>query len=273
MDELLGGDAYEASLTLQMARAARDEAPLLRALTHPSLGVRALAASLAGPCIRDDASLERVLPELAPAMRRRVLKGVALSRRSALAARLLPRILAQHGSGEATLLFPALDDASERRLLPELGHELRSWHTLTWRFPDAVLGYLQARFAAAPERERALLFFQYRQPLAELTVLRSAAVLALAHDFAPMDVMPPPLLDGIRRLTRRHPDQIFALLTRPSLRGWLKNQGLPPGLLVEAEAFSPEQQRALARLLGETPHHLAAFLGALAPSRRAALYA
>lgn len=272
MDELLAGDAYEASLALQMARAARDEAPLLRALTHPSLGIRALAASLAGPCLRDDASLERVLPELAPAVRRRVLKGVALSRRSALAARLLPRILARHGSAEATLLFPALDDASVRRLLPELGHELRSWHTLTWRFPDAVLGYLQARFAAAPERERALLFFQYRQPLAKLTMLRSAAVLALAHDFAPMDVMPPPLLDGIRRLTRRHPDQLFALLTRPSLRGWLKNQGLPPGALVEADAFSPEQQRALARILGEMPHHLAALLGALAPSRRAALY-
>jgi hypothetical protein len=273
MDELLAGDAYEASLALQMARAARDEAPLLRALTHASLGIRTLAASLAGPCIQDDASLERVLPELAPAMRRRVLKGLALSRRTALAARLLPQILARHGSAEASLLFPALDEASVRRLLPELGHELKSWHTLTWRFPDAVLGYLQDRLAAAPERERSLLFFQYRQPLAELTVLRSAAVLALARDFAPLDVMPPPLLDGIRRLTRRHPDQIFALLTRPSLRGWLKNQGLPPGVLVEADAFSPEQQRVLARILGETPHHLAALLGALAPSHRAALFA
>jgi hypothetical protein len=272
MDELLAGSAYEASLGLQLARTTRDEAPLLRGLTHPSLKVRALAASLAGPCIRDDASLERVLPELAPAMRRRVLKGVALARRSALAARLLPQILARHGSTEAALLFPALDEASVRRLLPELGHALKSWHTLTWRYPDAVLGYLQARFAAVPERERSRLFYQYGEPLTELTCLRSTEVLALARDFAPLDVMPSPVLEGIRRLTRRHPDQIFALLTRPSLRGWLKNQGLPPGLLVEADAFSPEQQRALARLLGEMPHHLAPFLGALAPSRRAELF-
>jgi len=272
MDELLAGDAYEAGLALQLARATRDEAPLLRGLIHPSARIRALAASLAGPCLRDDASLEHLLPELAPSVRRRVLKGVALARRSALALRLLPQILSRHGSAEAALLFPALDEASVRRLLPELGHELKSWHSLTWRYPDAVLGYLQARFAAAPERERALLFFQYREPLTELTRLRSAEVLALARDFAPLDVMPPPLLDGIRRLTRRHPEQVFSLLTRPSLRGWLKNQGLPPGMLVEADAFSPEQQRALARLLGEIPHHLAAFLGALAPSRRAELF-
>lgn len=273
MDEMLAGGAYEASLALQMARGARDEAPLLRGLLHPSLQVRAIAASLAGTSIQDDASLERVLPELAPAMRRRVLKSVALARRSALAARLLPQLLARHATQEAMLLLPALDEASVRRLLPELGHALHSWHTLTWRYPDAVLEYLQARFAAAPERERPFLFSIYRKPLAELTCRRSAAVLALAQDFGPLEVVPSALLEGIRRLTRRHPDQIFALLTRPSRRGWLKNQGLPPGVLTEIDAFSPEQLRYLARILGEMPHHLAAFLGALAPSRRAALFA
>ncbi len=272
MAELLAGDAYEASLALQMARAARAEAPLLHALTHPSRMIRMLSASLAGCCIQDDALLERALHGLAPAARRRVLKGIALARRSALAARLLPQVLAQHGSVEAVLLLPALDEASVRRLLPEIGHQLRSWHTLVWRYPDAVLEYLQGRFAAAPERERALLFFRYHEPLAELTHMRSAQVLALARDFASWEVMPPPLLSAIRRLTRRHPEQLFELLMRPSLRGWLHNQGLPPGLLVEADAFSPEQLRALARTLGEMPHHLAALLGALAPSRRAALF-
>ncbi len=272
MDELLSGDAYQACLGLQIARAARAEAPLLRGLTHPSLMVRTLSASLAGPCIRDDAALERVLPDLAPLLRRRVLKGVALARRGPLAARLLPQVLAQHGAAEAVLLLPSLDEASVRRLLPELGHLVRSWHTLAWRYPDAVLEYLQARFAAATERERASLFFRYEEPLTELTYRRSEAVLALARDFAPLDVMPSPLLHAIRRLTRRHPEQIASLLLRPSLRGWLRNQGLPPGALVEADAFSPEQQRALARALADMPHHLAAFLEALAPSRRAELF-
>jgi hypothetical protein len=272
MDELLGGDAYEAGLGLQMARAARAEAPLLRGLGHPSRTIRMLSASLAGVGIQDDAALERVLLELAPAARRRVLKAVALARRTALAARLLPRVLAQQGEAEAVVLLPALDEASVRRLLPELGHQLKSWHTLVWRYPDAVLEYLQARFAAAPERERGGLFHRYHEPLAELTHLRSAQVLALARDFAHWDVMPPPLLSAIRRLTRRHPEQMFELLLRPSLRGWLRNQGLPPGMLTEADAFSEEQRRTLARTLGEMPHHLSAFLAALAPSRRAALF-
>lgn len=272
LDELLAGDAYEASLGLQMARAARAEAPLLRGLTHPSRSIRMLSASLAGPCIQDDAALERVLPELAPAMRRRVLKGVALSRRGALAARLLPQLLARHGSVEALLLLPALDEAAVRRLLPELGHELKSWHTLVWRYPDAVLEYLQSQFAAAPERERSALFYRYHAPLAELTHLRSAAVLALARDFSPLEVMPWPLLQAMRRLTRRHPEQLFDLLLRPSLRSWLHNQGLPQGVLEEVDAFTPEQQRALARAVADVPHHLAAFLGALAPSRRGELF-
>jgi hypothetical protein len=273
MEELLAGDAYEAGLALQLARASGAEAPLLRALTHPSRMIRMLAAALAGPCIQDDAALERVLPELSPAARRRVLKGVTLARRSALAVRLMPQVLAQQGSQEAVLLLPALDEASVRRLLPEIGHQVRSWHTLVWRYPDTVLQYLQARFAAAADRERSFLFFRYHEPLAELTHLRSAQVLALAREFATFEVMPTPLLSAIRRLTRRHPEQIFDILMRPSLRGWLRNQGLPSGLLTEVDAFSPEQLRALARVLGEIPQHLAALLAALAPSRRAALFA
>lgn len=273
MDELLAGEAYEAGLGLQLARASRAEAPLLRALTHPSGMIRMISASLAGPCLRDDAALERVLPELSPTVRRRVLKGVALARRAALAGKLLPQVLARWGPAEAVLLLPALDEASVRRLLPELGHRLRSWHTLVWRYPDAVLQYLQARFAAAAGRERDSLFFQYDELLAELTHLRSAQVLALARDYATFAVMPAPLLRSIRRLTRRHPEQLFDMLRRPSLRGWLRNQGLPPGVLAEVDAFSPEQLRALARALAETPHYLAALLEALAPSRREALYA
>jgi hypothetical protein len=49
MGELVAGDAHEATLALVMARAARNEAMLLRGLTHPSRAVRGRAASLATP--------------------------------------------------------------------------------------------------------------------------------------------------------------------------------------------------------------------------------
>lgn len=275
MDALLAtGDAYQGMLALELAQAARHEAVLVRGLTHPSALVRARAAGLAGAFIQDDAALERVLPELSPDNRRRVLKGVAQARRGALAARLLPQVLARHGAGEAVMLLSVLDDASVRRLLPEIGHRLASWRTMVWQRTDAVLGSFQERFAHATERERALLFQHHREAFTELSHLRGEAVLRLVLEYVPWDAMPGALrLLYPPRLTRHHPALAFELLTRPAVREHLLSFGLPYGVLEEARAFTQEQRKALARLLAEKPEHLAAFLGALAPSLRAELFA
>jgi hypothetical protein len=269
---LLAGDAYEACLALELARASGEEAVLLRGLTHPSARVRGRAAAFAGPFIRDDAALERVLPELSPSVRRRLLKGVALERRGALAARLLPLVLSRHGAPEACLLLPAQEADTVRRLLPELGHALGSWRTLVLHHPDIVRDFLQTRLAQAPERERAGLFSRYRTALAELTLSRGAEVLALVRDFAPPDSLPSFLEATLPRLVRRYPEQIFALLMRPAYRAQLLARGLPGGLPRHARAFSAEQCLALAQALAEAPLQLARFLEALPPSERAGLF-
>ncbi|HSP79115.1 MAG TPA: hypothetical protein VLQ93_11330 [Myxococcaceae bacterium] len=271
--ELMQGEAYEACLALELARGAGDEAVLLRGLTHASCLVRGKAAAFAGSFIRDDAALERVLPELSPSMRRRVLKGVALARRGPLATRLLPTVLTRHGAEEAACLLPALESDEVRRLLPELGHMVHGWRTLAHRHPDAVLAFLQSTLADAPERERPRRFFLYHQALAELSLLRSEAVLALVRDFSPPDALPAFVDAALPHLTRRHPEQVFALLTRPAFRATLLSQGLPRGLLRQARAFSPPQRLALARSLAEAPHHLAGLLEALTPYERPALFA
>lgn len=273
MNELLSGEAYEACLALEMAQGARDEAILLRGLNHPSTLVRGRAAALAGGFIRDDAALERILPELAPFARRIVLKGVMRARRSALAARLLPVVRSRHGAAEAALLVPALDPDTVRRLLPELEHTLHSWDSLVHRYPDAVLDFLRSRLAAAPERERASLLERHRSPLAVLTLYRGEAVLALVRDFSPPDRLPGFVTDTLPRLTRHHTEQLFALLTRPAWRDTLLSRGLPKGLLRQAQAFSQPQRLTLARTLAEAPHHLADFLEAMPPSERPALFA
>ena len=272
MAELLAGEAYEACLALELARAAREETVLLRGLTHPSGLVRGRAAAFSGDFIRDDAALERMLPELPPSVRRRILKGVALARRSALAARLLPLVLSQHGAVEAALLLPALDADAVRRLLPELGHTLHSWRTLVHIHPDEVLAFIRSRLLTAPERERPLLFSLYRMPLAELTLHHAEAVLALVRDFSPPDSLPAFVTGTLPRLTRRYPEQVFSLLTRPTFRALLLSAGLPSGLLRQAQAFSHPQRLALARALAEAPQHLARFLEALPPSERPALF-
>ncbi|WP_375771354.1 hypothetical protein NR798_10770 [Archangium gephyra] len=274
-DGLLSGGAYEASLALALARGARDESLVLRALTHPSGLVRGQAAALAGSFIQDDAALERVLPELSPFVRRRVLKGVALARRSALAARLLPLVRTRHGAAEAALLLPALDADTVRRLLPELEHTFHAWRALVRHHPDEVLAFLRSRLTHAPERERGALLTTYRIALMELTHTHGEAVLVLARDFSAPDELPRFVRDTLPRLARKHPEQLFALLDRPAYRAArLANVNeLTAGLLRHLRFFSHEQRLGLARALAIDPYHLARFLEALPPSQRAAAFA
>ncbi|MFE8595902.1 hypothetical protein [Archangium violaceum] len=273
MDELLSGDAYEASLALELARSARDESRVLRGLTHPSSLVRAQAAALAGSHVQDDAALERLLPEMSPFVRRRFLKDVARAQRSALAARLLPIVLGRHGAAEAALLLPALDADTVRRLLPQLEHTFRAWRTLVRRHPDEVLAFIGSRLTHAPERERHYLFASYRVPLAELTLSHGEAVLHLVRELAPPEVLPYFVRETFPRLTRRHPEQLFTLLTRPGWRAAHLGRELTAGMLRQLRFFSDAQRRGLARVLAESPSDLARFLGALPPSQRAGLFA
>ncbi|ADO69509.1 hypothetical protein [Stigmatella aurantiaca] len=272
MITLLSGDAYEGCLALELAHGAGEGDIVLKALTHPSGLVRGRAASFVGSLVRDDEVIERVFPGLAPFVRRRVLKCVAKSRRGALAARLLPTVLARNGAAEATLLLSALDAPAVARFLPELEHAVRSWRTLVHRHPDGVLAFIQERFLQAPERTRSLLFSHYGAALTELTHLRPDAVLRLVQEFSPPDVLPGFLPQFLPCLTRRHPSEVFALLMRPAFRARLLEQGLSKGVLRQAKLFSQEQRLALAQALAEAPLQLGRFLGAFAPSERAPLF-
>ncbi|ATB36666.1 hypothetical protein CYFUS_002081 [Cystobacter fuscus] len=273
MSRLLSGGAHEGLLALEMARAARDGDILLRGLTHPSCQVQGRAATFAGRFVLDDTALERRLPGLAPFVRRRVLKGLAHARRSALAARLFPLIRARHGAAEAALLLPALDPAALHRLLPELAHQVNVWRSLVHQMPDAVLAFLRDTFAQASGLERVSLFQRYHVPLQELTLSRADAVLALVQDFAPPDHLPAFVTCALPRLVRRHPEQILALLLRPAFRATLLHTRLPRGALRELKTASADQRRALARALAEEPSLLARFLAACPPSERPALFA
>ncbi|XXF79467.1 hypothetical protein P2318_06860 [Myxococcaceae bacterium GXIMD 01537] len=272
MEELLAGDTYEANLALTLAQAARAEHVLLRALSHPSRRIRARAASLAGQYVQDSAALERAVLELSPEDRHLLLRSVLRTRRSALAARLFPKVHTRHGAREAVRLLAVLDDASVRHLLPELGHLVQSWRSLVWRYPDAVLEHVRARLGSATERERGSLFWHFHSALEELTYLRGEAVLELTRQYMPPGPIPGAVYGGLRRLTRNHPDAVFALLTHPATLGSFQGPGLPPGVLQEAASFSREQRLALAKLVADNPRHLGALLAALAPSLRAELF-
>jgi hypothetical protein len=272
METLFAGDAYEGLLAMELAQGAGAGDLILKGLAHASGLVRGRAASAVGLLVPEDGAIEAVLPGLAPAIRRRVLKSVARARRGALAARLLPTVLGRHGAAEAALLLPSLDAAGVARFLPEVEHAVRSWHTLVHRHPDAVLAFLQARFRQAPERQRSWLFAHYASPLAGLTPLRPEALLRLVQEFSPPESLPDFLKRFLPSLVRRHPDAVLALLFRPAFRANLQAHGLSNGLLRQAKVFSLEQRLSLAQALAEAPLHLARFLEAFPPSERAALF-
>ncbi|OJH34913.1 hypothetical protein [Cystobacter ferrugineus] len=272
MAELVAGDAHEATLAVVMAQASRDEPTVLRALTHPSRMVRGHAASFAAATLGDETLLQ-VLPELASVTRRRVLKGLGLARRTELAARLLPRVRAHHGDAEAALLLTALDAEEVRRLLPELAHALHAWATLVHRHPDVVLDFLRARITEAPVGARPGLISTWRLPLAELLHLRSDAVLALVRDHGTPGSVPALVKQELSLLSRKHPEQVFQLLTQPTARGELLHLVAYPGnTRALVNQLSSEQHQGLARVLAAHPHYLALFLKKVAPSKRAALY-
>ncbi|SEL86776.1 hypothetical protein SAMN05444354_109115 [Stigmatella aurantiaca] len=272
LDTLFAGDAYEGLLAIELAQGAGAGDLVLRGLTHPSGLVRGHAASAVGRFVPDDGAIEAVLPRLAPATRRLVLKSVAKARRGALAARLLPTVFTRHGAAEAALLLSALDTAGVARFLPALEHAVRSWRTLVHRHPDVVLAFLHARFLQAPERQRAWLFSLYASPLAVLTPLRPEALLRLVQEFSAPEVLPGFFVQFLPSLVRRHPGPVLALLLRPAFRANLHAQGLSNGLLRQVKVFSLEQRLSLAQALAEAPYQLARFLEAFAPSERGPLF-
>jgi hypothetical protein len=272
MDALLSGSPYEGRLALEIARSAGHEPVLLRGLTLASCLVRGRAASLAASTVRDEAALERLLPELAFFVRRRLLKGVVKARRGALAARLFPQVLARHGAEEAALLLPALDASTLRARLPELAHTVRNWRPLVHRDPEGVLDFLRTRLTEAPERERRSLFVLFGAPLSELTLSRGEAVLELVRTLAPPEELPHCIRIALPHLLRHHPAATATLLLRPAWRDALQREWIAPGARRELRFLSPEDRLALARALADAPSRLAEYLEVFAPSARRALF-
>lgn len=289
IDTLLAGDAYEASLAVEMAQAVRDLHRLAAALAHRSYGVRRAAAGHlvrllpdtpqpdpsdspadpdrpVSPTILD---LPALIHGLAPALRRAALKGLVRAGRRTAAAALFPEVLARYGPREAAALLPALDAAALRVHLPALAHAAPAWRAILLRHPDVAVQHLRDRLAAAPPRDRPGVWTAHAALVGELAELQPRALFDLLDEYP--DTCPPWTLHArLGDLARADAGRLLALLERPPLHA-LMRQGLPRRLLNQLHRFTPEQQIRLARLVAEDPEHLAPLLHELPWSRRAAL--
>ena len=269
VEQLEAGDAHDGAWALALAQAARLEDPVARALHAPSVHLRCRAAALSGALLSGP-RLQEALPRLAPDTRRRVLRSVARARRSDVVQDLFRDVWTRHGPLEALPLLAALPGAHLASALPELGHAVTAWRTLAERHPDAVLEHLRQRLSEAPDAERAGVVEALAGALRPLARLRGEALLQLLLAHGPDAELPRPVERRLPALARRHPDLVFALLTRRALLPRLASAGVPRPLLRHLDAFTVAQRHALARHLAQAPGALSTFLRALPPSQRAA---
>ncbi|AXK31949.1 hypothetical protein DVA86_04095 [Streptomyces armeniacus] len=221
----LGPDAYAALRTaldagdpddrrtgLLLAVARRDLDAVHAALDDPLLRRRALAAAIRLPV--SETALSRLASGGTREVRHETFRVLRLSRRTCLAARLLPRVHARHGPAEASRLLPACTPAVAAAWLPRTGAPDGVLRSLARTAPAAVAERLAAEYtaaAAAPYR-----FTRRHRLLAAVIAERDTDAGLLLLDRAPA------LLDGRggTALLRR-PGAVLAVLRRqgPAGRG------------------------------------------------------
>ncbi|MFD6099666.1 hypothetical protein ACFVWN_14225 [Nocardiopsis flavescens] len=116
---------------------------------HPDLRRGALRAVRTLPV--PDAAVPPALHDAPADLRHALYRALFHARRTALADRLLPAVLRDHGAPEAAVLLPACSAGTVADHLPDLAHAVRSWRRFARRLPDTLAAYLRT-LGDAPDR-------------------------------------------------------------------------------------------------------------------------
>ncbi len=264
LDAIAAQSGYHTVLTLLAAAQIGDVDRLERALHHPWVSVRRVAATRL-PLARDPQALAATYLEASDADRAAFRKRLRAENRSDVVTALLPHDLSD--TDRAVLLATA-DAATVARLLPDLADLVPSVRALAARHPEAVLEHLAMTADSAPEtvRDRAWAWAGPALPL--LARDHPDRVLDLL-DAAPPAHMPRGVTASLATLTRRSPSRVAALLARPRTE-WPAH--LPGKLVRLFRTFGPDERVRLLRRARQNPQHVVALLGALPPSERADAY-
>ncbi|QDQ15214.1 hypothetical protein [Streptomyces spectabilis] len=221
------GTPDERHTALFLAVVRRDLATVADALTDPLLRRRALAAAIRLP-IADEA-LEQLALGPTGAARHETYRVLRHSRRSALAARLLPGVYQRYGARDAALLLPACPADTVADWLPRLDPPQGVLHTLARTAPRAVARLLAARSRGSAGHRRRLT--GGHSAVASLAARRDRDAALLLLDQAPDLVSGP----AARHLLR-WPDRVLEVLRSapPREGGSPRELPLPPGPLPPA---------------------------------------
>ncbi|GAA1509698.1 hypothetical protein [Kribbella lupini] len=291
LDELLTdlstGPADHRVIGLRIAQITGDAAYVTRLLHDPEPTVQAQALAAVGRWSRRASSTStadstetdaatvsddelRILHDDAPAaLRPRLLQVIRRTGRQLLAARLIDEQRDRWGDQYAAALLDSTDDATVRRLLPELAYCFSSgqWERLTRRHPQVVLDHATATLPTGSDRDEWWQGVGYGVTAA-LDHDAPRAFALIKEAIAP-DALPWAIVKVLGRLIDLDPAGVLALLLAPDRANSL-SRALTPAVRRRLHRYSDDDLSALGRLLWP---NLSGLLSDLPPSRRARVFA
>ncbi|MFV0453363.1 MAG: hypothetical protein ACK5LS_14185, partial [Propioniciclava sp.] len=272
LDSLAAESSYHQRLAL--AAAPDDDGRIAAALSHPSPTVRSFALTRLNPAsVSAEAVLEAILHGSADD--RRNLQGyVNRHRLTTVAEAVIHRLRDEFGDRAAAGLLATCTADTVRRLLPEMFHAVPNLRTLARRHPIVLLDFLEAELDGLSRSRRDELWRHSTPATSELALAEPDQFLRLVENHGPSWILPPGISRVLASMIRFDAARIARLLVIPACVTELsRNWRLPRALTRSAPLFAFDDQVALARALREHDHLFRAWLGALAPSRRAAVFA
>ena len=228
LGELKRRGAYERSLGLLIAAAARDEASLAHIAAAAGDADADIAASAIGLTVRlgaADAAALGAFIEDAPAESRALLyRAVRRHRRTDLAEGLVGPVGERWGDREAAVLLPTCGAEAVERLLPELAYAVPNWSTLGHRHAGPVLDHAERELADLHGPLRVAWWTSRGPGLAEAVRHDPLRVIGLLERYWDRPGLAGALVPKLGVLIAAAPERMADLLlrpvTRPSLR-WL----------------------------------------------------
>ncbi|GLY88794.1 hypothetical protein [Actinoallomurus iriomotensis] len=273
LGELGERGAYERSLGLFIAAAARDEA----ALDHIAAAVgdadADVAATAIGASVRlgatDAAALAAFLRD-APAESRALLyRAVRRHRRADLAESLLGPVRDRWGDREAAALLPACGAEAVDRLLPELSYAVPNWSTLGHLHPRAMLDQAERELAELPRQLRRVWWTSRGPGLAEAVRHFPLRVIGLLEGYWEPTGPSSALVPKMGVLIAAAPERMCDLLLRPDARPSLGRLLRARSVRERLVRLLPEPRPAeLLRAVREDDAALVLLLKAFPPARR-----